>query len=307
MNLISIVSPVYNSEKTISLLVEKLMKILVKITDNFEIILVDDNSSDDSWAEVVKITEVNLKVKGIKLSKNFGQHYAITAGLDYASGKWVVVMDCDLQDRPEEIFNLYKKACEGYDIVLGRRYDRRDTFSKKISSIIFYRFLSYLTGKKYDSSIANFGIYSNKVIFEINRLRESIRYFPTMVDWIGFNKTSIIISHSERTIGRTSYNFKKRVKLATDIILAYSDKPIRIVVKFGLLVSFTSFLMSIYILFKWLSGSIQVLGYSSLIISVWFLSGCILTTLGVLGLYVGKIFENVKSRPIYIIEKTKNV
>ena len=144
-----------------------------------------------------KFQKNDPNVKGIKLSRNFGQHYAISAGLDHISGDWIVVLDCDLQDRPEEIPNLYKKAQEGYHIVKGSRKQRIDSFSKKMQSKIFYLTLSYLTGTKHDSSVANFGIYKREVIDAIGQLRESIRYFPTMVKWVGFKSTTIEVEHSK--------------------------------------------------------------------------------------------------------------
>ncbi len=308
MPFISVVSPVYNSQNIVPLLVNRVEEVLKHITEDYEIILVDDYSTDNSWQSIETAAKSNLKIKGIKLSRNFGQHYAITAGLDNAFGEWVIVMDCDLQDRPEEIINLYKTAIEGnYDIVLAGRINRKDKYLKKMYSKYFYKILGFLTGTKHDASVANFGIYSKCVIREIKSLRESIRYFPTMVNWVGFRKTTIIVTHSEREEGKSSYNFKKMFNLAIDIILAYSDKPIRITIKLGIFISFVSFIMSLYTFIKWYNGTINVVGYSSLIISIWFLSGCILTTLGIIGLYVGKIFEGVKGRPIYIIEKVENV
>jgi glycosyltransferase involved in cell wall biosynthesis len=308
MPFISVVSPVYNSQNIVPLLISRLEEALRQITEDYEIILVDDYSSDNSWQSIESAAKSNQKIKGIKLSRNFGQHYAITAGLDYTIGEWVIVMDCDLQDRPEEIINLYKTANEGcFDIVLAGRINRKDQYLKKMYSKCFYKVLGFLTGTKHDPSVANFGIYSKSVIREIKSLRESIRYFPTMVNWVGFKKTTIVVTHSEREEGKSGYNFKKMFNLAIDIILAYSDKPIRITIKLGIFISFISFIMSLYTFIKWYSGTINVIGYSSLIISVWFLSGCILTTLGIVGLYVGKIFEGVKGRPIYIIEKVANV
>jgi dolichol-phosphate mannosyltransferase len=307
MALITVVSPVYNAQNIIQELIKRLELVLNQITNDYEIILVDDFSKDNSWMIIESICSLNNKVKGIKLSRNFGQHYAITAGLDHVLGEWVVVMDCDLQDQPEEILKLYKKALEGYDIVLASRYDRKDSIIKKFYSKFFYKILSFLTGTKQDSSVANFGIYNKCVINEIQKLRESIRYFPTMVKWVGFKSVKINVDHTKREDGTSNYNFKKMLNLAIDIILAYSDKPIRITIFLGVLISIISFIMSIYTLCRWLSGSIIVIGYSSMIISIWFLSGCILTTLGVIGLYLGKTFEGVKKRPLYIIEHKKNL
>ncbi len=269
----------------------------------FEIILVDDYSPDNSWTEIERLSGIHPEVKGIKLSRNFGQHYAITAGLDTAKGDWIIVMDCDLQDRPEEIPNLLRKAEEGYDVVLARRANRQDGFFKRLASKIFYRTLAWLTGSTQDESIANFGIYHRKVIREIVGMRESIRYFPTMVKWVGFRQTTLDVFHAERGEGSSNYGFKRLFNLALDIMLAYSDKPIRLTVKLGLLIALTGFLFALYTLYKYLHGDIVVAGYASLIISLWMLAGFLLITLGVVGLYIGKTFEGVKNRPIYIVEK----
>lgn len=300
---ISIISPVYQAEHIVKSLVERIEKSIKKITEDYEIILVEDCGPDKSWHVIEKIAKYNPKVLGVKLSRNFGQHYAITAGLDYASGDWVVVMDCDLQDQPEEIVKLYDKAMEGFDIVLARRHQRKDNFIKKFFSAMFYRMLGYLTGSEQDETVANFGIYNKKSINAVKRMRESIRYFPTMIKWVGFNVAKVDVEHDFRTDGKSSYNFKKLIRLALDIILAYSDKPIRILIKFGLLVSFSSFVMAIFILLKWIHGDIYVLGYTSIMVSIWFFSGVIISTLGIVGLYVGKTFECVKNRPIYIVDK----
>jgi len=284
-------------------LVNRILSSTSELSAEVEIILVDDYSPDNSWSEIERLAQVNPQIKGIKLSRNFGQHYAITAGLDSADGEWIVVMDCDLQDRPEEIPNLLRKAQEGFDVVLARRANRQDGFFKRLSSKLFYRTLAYLTGSKQDESIANFGIYHQKVIREIVAMRESIRYFPTMVKWVGFRQTTLDVIHAEREEGDSNYNFKRLFNLALDIMLAYSDKPIRLTVKLGFLVAFTGFLFALFTFYKYLTGHIIVAGYASLIISLWMLTGFLLVTLGMVGLYVGKTFEGVKKRPIYIVEK----
>jgi polyisoprenyl-phosphate glycosyltransferase len=301
---ISIVSPVYGAEKLIPNLVQRIVASIENITQDYEIILVDDRGPGNAWGAIEKEAELNNRVRGIRLSRNFGQHYAISAGLDHSSGDWIVVMDCDLQDRPEEIPALYAKASEGYDVVLARRYQRQDSFLKRSFSFVFYKTLAYLTGFKQDESVANFGIYHRKVISAVCSMREPIRYFPTMVSWVGFSTTKLNVQHSSRQEGHSGYNFKKLINLAMDIILAFSDKPIRLLVKFGMLVSLFSFIVAIRVLFQWMNGEIKVLGYASLFISVWFLSGIIVSTLGLVGLYVGKTFQGVKNRPIYIVSET---
>ncbi|MCF8340672.1 MAG: glycosyltransferase family 2 protein [Chitinophagaceae bacterium] len=304
---ISIISPVYNASEILNTLIERIIQNIELITDSYEIILVEDGGSDNSWEVIKDAAKLNSKIKACQLSRNFGQHYAITAGIDISDGDWLIIMDCDLQDRPEEIINLYQKANEGFDIVLARREFRKDTKLKKIYSLFFYRILGYLTGTNQDETIGNFGIYNSKVIREIKKMNESIRYFPTMIKWVGFNTTAINVKHSLRNSGKSAYNFKKMLNLAIDIILAYSDKPIRLIIKLGLVISLISFFLSIFTFYKWIIGDIQVSGYSSLIISIWFLSGFIITTLGLVGLYIGKIFEGVKKRPLYIINNTINI
>jgi dolichol-phosphate mannosyltransferase len=299
---ISIVSPVYRAENLIEDLVRRIHQSVSSITSDYEIILVEDCGPDSSWDKIVALADKDPKIKGFQLSRNFGQHYAITCGLDQSKAEWVVVMDCDLQDRPEEIVPLYQKAISGYDVVLAKRDQRQDTFLKKFFSIAFYRTLGYLTGSAMDEQVANFGIYHRNVINAVCELRESIRYFPTMIQWVGFKQTAISVTHSARDVGKSTYNFKSLLNLALDIILAYSDKPIRLMIKLGILVSLLSFIMGFYFSFQYFLGNVTVPGYTSLILSIWFFSGLLLILVGVVGLYVGKTFEGVKKRNIYLIQ-----
>ena len=300
---ISVVIPVYYGEKSLSVLAERLVAVFVQLDCDYEIIMVNDASPDASWDVIKKLRLKNDSIIGVNLSRNFGQHYAIPAGLSEANGDWIVVMDCDLQDVPEEIPKLYNKAIEGYDVVLAKRTVRKDKFFKKFFSRMFYAVLSYLSGIKYDPAIANFGIYKDIVIREILTLPEKNKFFPTMVQWIGFNQTAIEVRHADREFGETSYNFKKLFNLSLDIVLSYSDKPLRLAIKLGMLITFTSILFTIYQIYHWFNGDIAVPGYASIIISIWFLSGIIIFVFGIIGLYVGKIFENVKNRPSYIVKE----
>lgn len=306
MHKISVVSPVYKSRLSVLPLVDELVRVLSSITSKYEIILVDDHCPENSWELIVKATTQSDNIKGVKLSRNFGQHYAITAGLEKATGDWVVVMDCDLQDSPYELPCLFEKALEGYDIVLARRENRQDNRFKILLSDLFYKVFGYLTGTKQDSSVANFGIYHRKVINAILSMRDQVRFFPTMVQWVGFNRTYINVAHNQRGSGKSSYTLSKLLNLAIDNIIAYSDKPLRIVVKVGFLITSISFIIGFYYLIQYYSGSITVTGFTSLIISIWFLSGIIISILGTIGLYIGKLFDKVKDRPMYIIEEEIN-
>lgn len=300
---ISIVSPVYRAEALVDELVQRIQAAVSPLTEDYEIILVDDRSPDDSWTRITAQSARDARVCGLRLSRNFGQHQAITAGLDRCRGEWVVVLDCDLQDRPEEIPALLARAQSGFDMVQARRTERQDPWRKKLLSKLFYRVLSYLTESPQDPAVANFGIYHRKVIKAVLAMRESIRYFPTMVRWVGFRTAYLPVTHAERVTGRSSYGLGKRLELALDILLAYSDKPLRLTVKLGLLLSGGAFLFVPITLVRYWAGQIYQPGYTSLIISIWFFSGLILSVLGMVGLYIGKTFEQVKNRPIYLVDE----
>lgn len=304
---ISIVSPVYRAEKMVQMLVERIVQSVTTITEDYEIILVNDASPDASWQMIEQECAKDKRVKGINLSRNFGQHYAITAGLNYAKGEWVVVMDCDLQDRPEEIPALYNKAMEGYDSVFAQRVQREDAWLKRLSSKAFYAVLGYLTDTKQDPSVANFGIYHRCVIQSILQMGDRFRYFPTMVQWVGFKKAYLPVEHCERMEGKSTYNWSRLMRLALDTIIAFSDKPMRLMVKFGAVVTFVAIIIGLIFFVKYLLGDIEVAGFTTLIISLWMIAGIIISLLGILGLYVGKMFDTVKQRPTFIVYKALNV
>lgn len=304
---ISVVSPVYKAEKIVDELVKRLIAALSTVTESFEIILVEDCGPDNSWDKIAENCKKYSNVKGIKLSKNFGQHHAITAGLDHAKGDWVVVMDCDLQDRPEEIPKLYKQAEKGFDIVFARRAERQDGFTKKLSSRIFYASFTYLSGMEQDGSVSNFGIYSRKAIDAVNLMREPIRVFTAMSRWVGFKTSYVDVVHDKRFEGTSSYNWGRLIDFAIDYSISYSQKPLKLTVKLGLIISLMSLLYVIYIAVMYMMGQIMRPGYTSLIVSIWLLSGLIIFTLGIIGLYVGKTYEGIKSRPIYIVNLKENI
>jgi len=301
--LFSVVSPVYRGEESVGPLVDRVRAVLEKITPEFEIILVDDRSPDASWARISECVALDPRVRGLRLSRNFGQHYAITAGLDACAGEWVCVLDCDLQDLPEEIPRLYARALEGFEVVVGRRTDRVDGFTRRVVSYGFYRLLEALSGTHQDPAIANFGLYHRKVIQAVLAMREKIRFFPTMVAWVGFRRATVDVAHGQRVFGESSYNYRKLLELGLDIILSYSDRPLRFIIRVGLAISVLSSLMVIRVVQLYFLGRITVLGYTSLIVTFWFFSGLTISMLGVLGLYLGKIFDSVKGRPLYLVDE----
>ncbi len=301
---ISVVVPVYQAENTLTELSVRLDAVFTKMEVSYELILVDDGSTDDSWGQICTAHGKNRNIVGIRLSRNFGQHYAIHAGLEKATGNWIVVMDCDLQDIPEEIPKLHQKTAEGYDMVLARRSSRKDGFFKKMCSRSFYRLLSYFTNTEQDSSIANFGMYDRDVIRSVLKMGDHVKVFPIMVQWVGFKKVAIDVNHGSRKEGKSTYTIGKLIGLAFNIIVTFSNKPLKITITLGLFISVVSMLVGLFYLIRYLYGGISVQGYTSLILSIWFLSGIIVFSIGVLGLYLGKIFDKVKSRPTYIVKET---
>jgi glycosyltransferase involved in cell wall biosynthesis len=302
--LISIVVPVYKAENCLDELYHRLVAALEPITSDFEIILVEDCGGDNSWQVIEQLATTDKRVRGIQFSRNFGQHYGITAGIDHCQGDWVVVMDCDLQDRPEEIPRLYAKAQEGYDIVLARRIARQDPLLKRITSLLFYRLFSYLADIEYDGASGNFRIMSRKVVASFRRMGEQLRFFGGLVQWLGFPTTSIAVEHAERFEGNSTYNFTKLWKLATETIIAYSDKPLRIGVRFGFGMAGLAFSYGMYILMRALLYGSPIPGWNSLIVSMYFIGGIIIAMLGIIGIYLGKAFDESKKRPLYIVRRT---
>ncbi len=304
--MISVVIPIYRNEPFIDELYNRLIANLSTITEDFELIFVNDCSPDNSWSIIIEYAKKDYRVKGISFSRNFGQHIAITAGIAKTSGEWIIVMDGDLQDKPEEIIHLYNKACEGYEVVFARRRARKDSILKKLSSRIFYKIFDMLAGSKSDPSVANFGIYSRKVIDNFIKMQEHSRLFPQFIRWLGFNIAYKDVEHGERQTGKSAYTFRKKMDLAIDTIISMSNQPLKLFIKTGFLLSFLSFIYGVIIVIKYLVWGIPVQGWTSLIVSLYLLGGLILSTMGILGLYIGKIYDEVKNRPLYIVDETIN-
>ena len=301
---LSVVIPVYKAEACLDELYKRLRSALEQVTPNFEIILVEDCGGDRSWEIINRLARDDKRVMGLQFSRNFGQHYGITAGLDHCRGAWAVIMDCDLQDRPEEIPRLYAKAQEGFEVVLARRGKRKDHLIKRGTSWMFYKLFSYLSGINYDPEVGNFRIISRKVVKVYCAMREKLRFFGGMVDWLGFPSASIDVQHSERFEGKSTYTYKKLWKLATDTIIAYSDKPLYASVKFGFTMSFFAFIYGLYIFYRALVYGSPVTGWSSLMVSFYLIGGIIIGILGIIGIYLGKTFDETKKRPLYVIRES---
>jgi polyisoprenyl-phosphate glycosyltransferase len=303
MPCISVVTPVYNAEKILPELYRRLTETLSAITEDYEIVMVEDCGRDASWPVIVGLAARDARVKGIKLSRNFGQHPAITAGLDFVDGDWVVVMDCDLQDPPEEIPNLYNHALAGFDIVIGRRTHRQDSTAKKTASQVFYKLFSYLSGTHNTGEAANFRIMSRKVVNAFRSLRERHRFFIALVDWMGFSADYINVRHAPRYEGKTTYNFARLFNLAVDTIIGHSDRPLTFAIYAGFALALISFVIGgAYFVHTLLYGT-TVSGWPSIIISIYFLAGINMLFLGILGIYQARTFDEVKRRPLYLVDQ----
>lgn len=304
---LSIVSPVYMGEKMLEELVRRIHEAVRPLTSDYEIVLVNDCSPDASWKKITEICTKDKQVKGINLSRNFGQPYAITAGLSYAKGDYVAVIDCDLQNKPEDLPAMYRKALEGYDIVSARRVVREDTFLKRMSSAVFHRVYDFLSGFETDKAVAEFGIYSQKIVRVYCSIPEYSRSFVELIHTLGFKKATVDVLHDHRLEGKSSYNLYRLLKLSFNSIISNSNRPLYIAVSLGLMMSLLSFMMAIYNIFAKFIGLNEVVGYTSTIFSIWFVGGILLFMMGVLGLYIGKIFDQVKGRPVFIVSETLNI
>lgn len=303
---LSVVSPVYGCKACLEELVDRIGLALGPSGKTFEVLLVDDHSPDGAWPRIVELASTRPWLRGLRLSRNFGQHYAIAAGIEQSRGDAVVVMDCDLQDPPEEIPSLVERLSDGVDVVFAQRTERKDSALKRFFSWAFFRLLSWLTGVKQDHTTANFGAYSRKVIDVVNGMPERDRCFPLMVKWTGFTTVYVPVSHAARIEGSSGYNFAKLLRLALEIVLSYSDKPLRLVVKVGLVFAAIAFGMVGWTVFRFFEGDTQVAGFTSIIASIWLVGGVVISCLGILGLYLGRLFIDAKRRPYYLISEQAN-
>lgn len=302
---ISVVIPVYGCREALPELHRRLTESLSRITADYEIILVNDNCPQKSWEVIEQICAKDSRVIGLELSRNFGQLKATLAGLDYSTGDWVVVMDCDLQDRPEEIINLYNKAQEGYDFVVARRENRQDSKLKIIVSDCFYKVYSVATEVKYDPSLCNFSICSRKVIDNYCKMRELHRGFTMYLMWMGFRWTALNVDHNERFAGQSGYNFKKRMRMALELLTSQSDKLLRMTATAGMIISMISFVIVLVTVIRYFVMHISM-GYSSLMAMISLMGGLTIMAVGIVGIYVGNIFMEVKHRPLYIVRNALN-
>ena len=300
---IGVVIPVYDGRHTIEELCDRLIKSLSAITQRFLIVLVDDRSPDNAWPTIVALGLRDHRIRGIQLSRNFGQHFALTAGIDHVRAQWYVVMDCDLQDAPEDIEKMLARAREGFDIVVGTRDKGGHGPIKKYASRPFYWIFNLISGVKLDWDVGNYRIFSDKVATAFREIREEERFLPAAFGWMGFEVGKVPLDHHERKGGSSSYSFRKLLKLALNVALSHSELPLRVVAVFGFAMSLIAIgLAGVYVARAVINGT-PVVGWTSLIVAIFVLGSVQIFMTGVVGLYVGKIFREAKKRPLYLVRE----
>lgn len=304
---ISVVIPVFNEAASLPACYTKTTEILSQFTDEYEFIFINDGSTDNSLEIIKSLSEKDTAVKYINLSRNFGQQIAISAGLEHARGQRVAIMDADLQDPPEVLIEMYNKLDNGYDVVYGKRKRRKgESVLKRMTARMFYRLLSRMTNIKIPVDTGDFRMITRQVVNELNKMPERDRFIRGQVAWVGFRQTEIVYERAGRQSGHTGYSYKKMVRFALDGLTSFSDFPLRFATWMGFFFSIVSFVMIIWALYQRLIAHSFVQGWTSLIISVLFLGGIQLITIGIIGEYISRIGNNVRRRPKYVV-KDKNV
>lgn len=301
MNDISVVIPVYGCPQAIKPLCDRLLVTLEKITNNYEIILVNDGCPKNSWVNIMDVCNENNKIIGINLSRNFGQIHATNAGLNMSNGEYVVVIDCDLQDPPEAIELIYKQIKRGYDIVFVKRRDRKDNPITLILSKMFYKIYNHFVEGYYDGDIGNYCIVKRKIVDEYNAIKDQNKSFTTVLSWMGYKTTIVEIKGEERFEGKSSYNLSRKINLAIDMITSQSNKPLKLMVKLGISIAFFSFIYILHRVIIYFVSSNMPEGWTTMVAAIFLMGGIILICLGILGIYIGNIFNQTKDKPEYLI------
>lgn len=300
----SVVAPLYNEAANLETLYARLAPVLDQLArGQWELILVDDGSADESWALVRALHARDSRVTGLKFSRNFGHHVALTAGLDAARGARVITMDSDLQDQPEEIPKLAARMDEGYDLVYAERIQRRHAWHKQLMSRLFMRFIKATSDVPNPITGAVFRMMSRRFVDELCRLRERHRLFTGLTAWVGFKQTSVEVVHGARHAGETKYTLGKMIRLAVDTFTGFSAKPLYFVMYAGGAISLLATLFGINVIVRHFVTGYAIAGWASLMTAITFFSGTILFTLGTIGQYIARIFEQTKARPLYVLEE----
>jgi polyisoprenyl-phosphate glycosyltransferase len=300
---LSVIIPIYNESGIIEELNDRLIKACRLITDNFELIYVNDGSKDNSFEILVQVTQTNKECNYINFSRNFGHQIAVTAGLDACRGNSVVIIDGDLQDPPELIPELYAKHKEGYEVVYAQRKSRSgESIFKKYTAKIFYKLLRKLTNVNIPVDTGDFRIIDRKVVDALKNMPEQNKFLRGQIAWIGYRQTAVLFDRQERKVGTSGYPFSKMLKFALDGITGFSDRPLAFVTRMGFWVSFFSFIVIIYALLSHFVLRQTITGWTSIIISTMFIGGIQLFSIGIIGEYISRINNDSRNRPLYIIE-----
>lgn len=307
----SVVIPIYNEEENIPELHRRLTTVLEKLcddegytTESYEIIMVDDGSTDHSWHIIKNLHEKDQKVKGISFSRNFGHHVAVLAGLDHSKGEHVILIDGDLQDQPEEIPKLTKKLKEGYDIVQGIAPTRHSNPVQELLSRTFHKLFKIISTVDPRTRLGLFRCLRRSVVESIKKLPERAIFFGGIVSWVGFRTSYVTVNRPKRYAGRSKYSLSKRIALALNATTSFSERPLVFIFQLGLIVFIFSILMFSYAILKKIFYNIAITGWSSLFAAIFFSTGLITLSLSVVGLYISKLFVEVKQRPRYIVKET---
>ena len=303
--LITILVPAYNEQEVLPMLYERLTSLIEKIPNyDFEILFVNDGSKDNTLSIITKLRESDKRICYVNLSRNYGKETAMIAGLDYAKGDAVVIIDADLQDPPELIPEMIKYWEEGYDDVFAKRRSRKgESFLKKFTSKMYYRVLQSFTKIDIGKDAGDFRLLDRRCVEALKQMRESQRYTKGLYSWIGYNKKEILFDRDPRAAGKTKWNYGKLINLSIDGITSFTTAPLRWATFFGIAVSFIGFIYMIFTIIKTLVMGIDVPGYASTMVVILFLGGIQLIFLGVIGEYLGRAFYETKQRPLYFIDR----
>jgi polyisoprenyl-phosphate glycosyltransferase len=298
---ISVVIAVYGCADCLTSLHERLRATLGRLGVDYEIVYVDDRSPDGAWEKLLQLAAADPSVRLVRLSRNWGQHAAVTAGLTHSRGRWTVVMDCDLQDPPEEIPRLYAKALEGNEIVLTRRTGRRQPLHRRLGARAYFRMRDMFLGMKVDPEYSMLSILSRKVVDSFLSLGDRDRQYMLLLHWMGFERAVIEIAHSEREVGKSSYTMRTLLKVALDGLFFQTTVLLRWIVYAGFAIAALGLLLAAYLTYAYFVTD-PLPGWTSVAVLILVLGGVMIGAIGVTGLYVGKIFDQVKGRPLFLVE-----
>ena len=301
---ISVIVPLYNESSSIEHLFARLTPVLQQLDTSYEIICINDGSQDDTLDRLLEFSQQNQAIKIVNLSRNFGKEVALTAGIDYAVGAAVIPIDADLQDPPELIIQLIERWRAGYDVVYATRRSRQgETWLKKISAKAFYHTIGKLSTVRIPANTGDFRLLDRQVVEAIKRLPERTRFMKGLFAWVGYKQTSVLFDREPRHSGSSTWNYWKLWNFALDGIISFSFLPLKVWSYVGISISLVSLIYALILVMRTLVFGVDVPGYASLMVAILFLGGIQLITLGILGEYLGRVYTEVKGRPLYFVRE----